>query len=702
MENNLNFSSLFPDLEQLVFPPATTEALSSLFIVSLWCISAAFLVYSLFAMGRSLRKVGWLVKQLEPVTSNNVSEFRETIIESAEKRKDTIGHQWQEFDETLIEVKTEQGVQLFNTFDAAYFFNTHTLAGGVTENRMIAAVPGFLTAIGVIGTFMGLQLGLADLNISGNVDVNQMKDGVAGVINGAKVAFMTSVWGVALSVLFNFSEKGIEQFIRRRIGQLQSKIDNIFPRLSAEAQLQRIANDSHESRESLQGLAEKIGEKMQESLVHATQGIQDGLEASLNKIMAPAINKLVEETSDGNQKALESVLTSFMDGFGQQGEQQRAAMDKASQNVNDTLENMGRAMEAFVNKMEVAQDASSQREQELISNISVQVSELVEQGNEQKRMLTDFVQSQLTNMSDEFEKREQAASKREQKLASSIESTIAQLVEDISSQSKVLSDFSNTQISGLTSTFEEREKRTEQMEKERNEIFVAQTEAMKSGTEQMMEQIQVNLESHNSASTQILDQGRLLQTSIDSSVTASNRSSESMLESAKELKNAAGDMKVFGSHIRDAGNKLAGAVTQAVESTKDLAQQNQSSSEKMESLRTSLIDDTAKFKELAEYIRDMLDQVDDSFAALQSSQKEFLQGQKSNLSELTSEMKKNVQELSSHMTDLLADYSEQANTQTKDHLNVWSNSTTQYATQMNNAVKALSSVVDEIETKVAG
>ncbi|OWO66372.1 hypothetical protein B2J68_19900, partial [Vibrio cholerae] len=51
------------------------------------------------------------------------------------------------------------------------------------------------------------------------------------------------------------------------------------------------------SRESLQGLAEKIGEKMQESLIQATQGIQQGLESSLEKIMAPAINKLVDETS---------------------------------------------------------------------------------------------------------------------------------------------------------------------------------------------------------------------------------------------------------------------------------------------------------------------------------------------------------------------------------------------------------------------
>lgn len=143
---------------------------------------------------------------------------------------------------------------------------------------MIAVVPGFLTALGVIGTFVGLQLGLSDLNIAGNVDVNEMKNGVAGVINGAKIAFMTSVWGVLLSVAFNFIEKILEQIIRKKIKSLQNRIDRMFPRLSAEYQLQSIANNSQQSRESLQGLAEKIGEKMQESLIQATQGIQQGLE----------------------------------------------------------------------------------------------------------------------------------------------------------------------------------------------------------------------------------------------------------------------------------------------------------------------------------------------------------------------------------------------------------------------------------------
>ncbi|MEZ9063763.1 MULTISPECIES: anti-phage ZorAB system protein ZorA [unclassified Vibrio] len=703
MKDSLNLSSLWPDLNSLnEIPPQTADQLSALFVVVLWFVAAFFLLWSISAFIRATRRVKWLNHLLNDAEKANPADSRHDLIAKAELKKNSVGHLWLEFDETLLEVRgSDEVLRLHNTFDADYFFNSSTLAGGSTENRMIAAVPGFLTALGVIGTFVGLQLGLSDLNIAGNVDVNEMKDGVAGVINGAKIAFMTSVWGVLLSVAFNFIEKILEQIIRKKIKVLQNRIDRLFPRLSAENQLQSIANNSQQSRESLQGLAEKIGEKMQESLVQATQGIQQGLESSLEKIMAPAINKLVDETSDGNQKALESVLQSFMDGFGQQGEQQRVAMDSASKGVNETLESMSTSLAAFVNKLEAQQSASTEREKELISSISVQVSELVTQGNEQKRMMTEFVEKQVSEMGEQLSQRESAASEREQKLASSMETTIKELVDNVSGQSRVLTEFVNNQVGELTQTFSKRDEQSSLMEKERNDMFVSQTNAMKSGTDELLAQVKSSVDMQQSASHQVLEQGKHLQNSIETSVSASARATESMQLSAVELRNAADSMSVFGSNIKDAGNKLSGAVTEAVSSTKDLAELNQLSVEKIHSLREQLVEDTSKFGELADKINGMLDSAESSFNQLRSTQNEFLTEQKSNLTELTSEMKNNVKELSEQMSTLLEEYADEANSQTNEHLKIWSTTSTQYATQMVNAVNAISSVVDEIQDKVS-
>ncbi len=678
---------LFPNFIDFASQPFESQ-LSNGFVAALLLITFIFFITSLWFFLRAYKHIGWLNNNLKDVTSENIATKRSDLLTSSKNDGDkVVGHHWQEFNETLIEVHQNGETQLFNTFDAAHFFNTSTLAKGVTDNRLIAAVPGFLTAVGVIGTFVGLQLGMSGMEMSG--DVVLMKAGIKTVIDGAKIAFMTSIWGVTLSVVFNFIEKALEQRIRTKIGSLQTKIDDIFPRLSAESQLKVIADNSTESRESLQGLAEQIGIKMQESMLTATRGISEALGTALNEIMAPAIDKLVNGASEGNQKALEDLLTKFMDGFGAQGNQQRAAMEGASKKVNESISRMNATMEAFIKKIGDSQQASDEREKELIALISLQGSQLVDQSNEQGRKMTDLMETLLDSLNSSFNESQNKASKREQELASNISEQIKSLTEGISAQSNVLTEFVSNQMSSLNTTFENRETQTAKKAEDRDNALAKQTGAISASTQNLVSKIDSSIKKYQLSSEQILQQGKLLQTRVESSVLASAKATESMRESASELKVAAESMNVFGSHVRDAGNKLSGAVTEAVETTKDLATQNQNSSERMESLRDQLQEDTAKFKGIADQINDMIVNAGSTFDSLKSSQSDYLK-----------DLKQNVSELSSQMTTLLTDYAEQANSQTTEHLKVWADSSTNYATNMNNAINALSSVVDEIQDKV--
>ena len=690
MEQTLNLGWLWPGINNFTLVPETAVQLSAWFVGFLLVVTVGFLGKSIVSYFRASMRVSWLKKQLQGLNSDTVTGKRPDIEAAAEKKGDAIGHLWLEFDETLVEVKKGETVHLYNILDASHFFNSSTLAKGVTENRLIAAVPGFLTAIGVIGTFVGLQLGLSELNISSDVSVDEMKLGVTSVINGAKIAFLTSVWGVSLSVIFNFIEKFLEQSIRSKIGGLQVLIDNIFPRLSAESQLQDISENSFQSKESLQGLAERIGEKMQESLIQATQGIQQGLETSLEKIMAPAINKLVDETSEGNQKALEDLLGKFMEGFGQQGAEQRESMESASERVNEAVTGMNTTMEAFVRKLEASQDASSEREKELISTISLQVSQLVEQSNEQGIKLTNLVDEHVTRMGDQLEKREAVSAKREAMLNASLKKQVDEITEGVAEQSGVLTKFVNDQITGLVNSIDERDKRSGEMDQKRNDAIGKQAEEIGRSTSELVSHIEASINNQQQASEHIIQQGKSLQQSVESSVHASAQATQSMKQSAEELRSAADSMNVFSSHIRDAGNKLSGAITEAVESTKDLASQNQLSSERMDDLREQLLGDIEKFDHLSDQINAMIQTAGQTFTNLKSSQAEFL-----------TELKRNVGELSNDMSQLLSDYAEQANSQTATHLRIWADSSTQYAEQMNSAARALSSVVDEIEDKVS-
>ncbi len=62
-------------------------------------------------------------------------------------------------------------------------------------------MPGTLTGLGILGTFLGLSMGLA--TFSGE-DIITISDNMGSLLEGMKVAFHTSVYGIFFSLVFSF------------------------------------------------------------------------------------------------------------------------------------------------------------------------------------------------------------------------------------------------------------------------------------------------------------------------------------------------------------------------------------------------------------------------------------------------------------------------------------------------------------------
>lgn len=69
-----------------------------------------------------------------------------------------------------------------------------------------SAVSGTLTGLGILGTFLGLSMGLGAFD--GN-DIFTISDNVGPLLEGMKVAFHTSVYGIFFSLVFNFIYRGM-------------------------------------------------------------------------------------------------------------------------------------------------------------------------------------------------------------------------------------------------------------------------------------------------------------------------------------------------------------------------------------------------------------------------------------------------------------------------------------------------------------
>ena len=69
-----------------------------------------------------------------------------------------------------------------------------------TWQGLVVQIPGTLTGLGIIGTFVGLLMGISGISFS---SVEAALESVSVLLSGIETAFYTSIAGVILSILFN-------------------------------------------------------------------------------------------------------------------------------------------------------------------------------------------------------------------------------------------------------------------------------------------------------------------------------------------------------------------------------------------------------------------------------------------------------------------------------------------------------------------
>lgn len=380
-----------------------------------WSLTFCIFVLSLLFLMRHYLHFRSRIKALRSLLAGQSKENlalgrRETMRKAEELKASNVGMLWREFDESLV-LSSDQK-QLHNTLDAEHFFNARTLASGLTASRLLAAAPSFLVAIGVLGTFVGLTVGLEGLVGTSN-EVEALKGGINKLISGAAVAFMTSVWGVAFSLLLNIIEKMLERTALKHIQKLQHDIDFLYPRIPAEQSLVHIAEYGRESKEALQELHERIGDRLQETLQGMNEGLQQALTDSLNNIMGPAIQTLVSSTSQQSSQVMEKLVGSFMDGMTSVGREQGQLMQQAAADVNAAVGGMTERLNQLFGALTDQQTQQLQSASEQNRRFEEQLQRISSGAQEREAKLESRFGELVGNLTSQLDSQLGAASQRD-------------------------------------------------------------------------------------------------------------------------------------------------------------------------------------------------------------------------------------------------------------------------------------------------
>lgn len=116
--------------------------------------------------------------------------------------------------------------------DIEEFINDDVLAMHSWQS-LILQIPGTLTGLGILGTFLGLILGIGGIGFS---TVNAALTSVQTLLEGIQVAFFTSIAGVILSLLFNLVYRMAWNILMRNLGMFTEEFHkNVVPPVAEQA-----------------------------------------------------------------------------------------------------------------------------------------------------------------------------------------------------------------------------------------------------------------------------------------------------------------------------------------------------------------------------------------------------------------------------------------------------------------------------------
>lgn len=328
------------------------EAISKVIIWLMWLLFIAYVVYlSLYYRHTAKRRVQSLREQVASISEERLVAEPTALFDYKAQLRQYFSHStdvalkkaWLSFDRSIISNKSQ--TQLYSTADSRYFFNENALAPWLSGNRLMVSVPSMLVAIGVLGTFIGLVVGLSGLDANAS-DTETLRTGIGTLISGASVAFTTSIWGVFLSLIAGLVERSYESAIKTRLAHLNTALAVLFPSISSEQALIHIEDASERATEALHTLHEKIGAELERSVQDLSTQMQQAIVSALEGVMQPAMDKLVDNSQQQSTEALEKLVKQFMGGMNQAGQSQTREMGQASERLDGSLDKLSQITKA--------------------------------------------------------------------------------------------------------------------------------------------------------------------------------------------------------------------------------------------------------------------------------------------------------------------------------------------------------------------
>ncbi len=230
--------------------------------ISLYFVPALFLLFRLWRLNKNLTEF----------RKDNSIEYPTKLFKSSK----LFIHLWEEYRQTLhkqFELNHQTGIEelvaIRSTTPAELFFGPSVLVDGQLHTEFFKHLPGILTGLGIIGTFLGLIHGLQAFQINENTEV--IRQSLEQLLHGVYEAFLVSMVAIFWAMFVTIVEKSILSALYRKVEDLCFLIDSLYESGTGEEYLKRLVKSSETSASQASIIKDALVGELKEILREVTQ-----------------------------------------------------------------------------------------------------------------------------------------------------------------------------------------------------------------------------------------------------------------------------------------------------------------------------------------------------------------------------------------------------------------------------------------------
>ena len=612
-----------------------SQTINWVFIVAFFATFLLYKYHFVKPLDARYKEIETYLDILKKYNPQNVNAYFESLSQKMEN-SDLIKGIWRKYQRTLISIPGKDGLEKYSTVESESYFSVAAFTEGM-KGGLWSGLAGTFTGIGILGTFIGLTIGLAGVDTS---STGALSSSISGLLGGMSTAFVTSIFGIVSAIVFGVWHSQNMKRFGDAVSRFTDALDQVFIRKSVEEILLEELAESRAQRAAM----EQLSTDMAISICDHLPDVLDQLAEKMDSAMKGNLDTMLAGLSERQDKQTEQLMqissntnSLVIGGFDQLGDVLKKGVGQGAEELGNSLKNLSfdiaSLAEGIRDILDRSTKASSEANQKTLDALNEAISKMnetmegmankqTEETDKNIQRMTALMEEMKTTMKDIFD--EMSASAKEQR------TEIGEIAKDSADQTKENLGAINASVKELMAGIGGQMQQMQSIigkfaidsadqTKENLGVINASVKELMAEIADQMQQMQSMMDTHEKHMQETLDQMRQAVSSSGNVVNAAGKTVEAAGKTAKVFVEAADDvsmkLKTAAEPLQKAAEPLQQAAAKLDNGVQVLAQSMTKQQADAKSVAESMQKISGDYMESSLYVKSALEEARNSWTA---------------------------------------------------------------------------------------